>query len=30
MPPQARLVVLIDVITIKVVEFQNFGGPGAD
>jgi hypothetical protein len=30
MTPQERLVVLIDLITIKVIEFQNFGDPGAD
>jgi hypothetical protein len=30
MNPQERLVVLIDLITIKVIEFQNFGEPGAD
>jgi hypothetical protein len=30
MTPQERLVVLIDIITIKVIEFQNFGGPGGN
>jgi hypothetical protein len=30
MTPQQRLVVLIDLITIKVIEFQNFAGFGAD
>ena len=30
MTPQKRWVVLIELITIKVIEFQNFGEPGAD
>jgi hypothetical protein len=30
MTPLERLVVLIDFITIKVIEFQKFGEPGAD
>jgi len=30
MTPQERLIVLIDLITIKVIGFQNFGEPGAD
>ena len=30
MTPQVRLVVLLRLITIKIVEFQNFSEPGAD
>jgi hypothetical protein len=30
MTPQHQLVVPIDLITIKEIEFQNFGKPGAD
>ena len=30
MTPQERLIVLIDIITIKAIEFQNFGDLGAD
>jgi hypothetical protein len=30
MTPQERLVVLIELFNIKVIEFQNFGEPGAD
>jgi hypothetical protein len=30
MTPQHRLVVMIDLFTIKAIEFQNFGKPGAD
>jgi hypothetical protein len=29
-PPQKGLVVIIDLITTKVIEFQNFAEPGAD
>jgi hypothetical protein len=30
MAPQKRLFVLIDIINIKAIEFQNFVKPGAD
>jgi len=30
MTPQKRLVVIIDLITTKVIKFQNFSEPGAD
>jgi len=30
MTPQVRLVVLLRLITIKIVEFENFSEPGAD
>jgi hypothetical protein len=30
MTPQKRWVVLIGLITIKFIKFQNFGKPGAD
>jgi hypothetical protein len=30
MNPQEGLVVIIDLITTKVIKFQNFGEPGAD
>jgi hypothetical protein len=30
MTPQKRLVVMIDIITIKAIEFQNVVKPGAD
>jgi hypothetical protein len=30
MTPQERVVVLIDLIIIKIIEFQNIGEPDAD